>query len=283
MMKTKISAIKKSALSVLKKCWAETAFISLLSGGIMCGVYILIILIGRLMGTHTAETVMPVFSSFSVPFTAIALFILTIAYIFYAPLYFGIRWYFWQAAGGQLMPLSSLFACYISRESVSRCIRLKFITDIRRFMFLVIFGGLAALEILLAARLWSYSEGSIMLRVLIVLGCAVAAAGLAVLYLVFTVKYMPVGYFLADNPYSSTAEILALSRRTVEKRYYQTMRFYLSFAKYVVLFLLVFPILFFQPVMCIFTAVLIRDGLHDADDRSESSDAAEVQPEEVPV
>lgn len=266
----------------MKKCWAETAFISLLIAGIFLGVYVFLILIGRFMRIHTAETIMPVFSELPAPFLISAAVLLLTAYVICAPLYFGIRWFYWQASGGQIMPLSSLFACYSSRESIFRCIKLKFIMDMQRFIFTAIFGGLGALGSFLAFRIWHDNDNSRSSGILLICLCTIMFAGLTVLYTVFTVKYVPVGYLMADNPYSGTGEILTLSRRIVGKRYYHMLMFYLSCANYVAMCIFIFPVLLVYPMLCMFTAVYIRDGLY-SDEYSRTDTENEPTPEKAEV
>lgn len=264
----KIGTVKKTAYGCLKKCWAESAFISMLNAGIFCAVYILVFLIARFTGAHNYDTVMPAFSELPPRFLIAVLIVLTCAYIACAPLYFGVRWFYWQAAEGQIMPLSSLFACYSSSETIFRCIKLKFSTDIRKFILACAFGTLALLEFFLARQVWDYSGQSKAAGIALISGCVVVTVGIEVIYSVLTMKYIPVGYLMADSPYSGTREILDMSRSIVSKKYTYMCIMYFSCIGWIASCFFVFPVLVVQPIMHMITAVFIRDSLKSADTAS---------------
>lgn len=256
----KIGKIKSDALASMKKCWAETTLISLLDIGYTIAVYIFIILAARLAGLHTANSVMPEFDRLTPGFAVFAGVTILIAYLIKCPFYFGIRWYYWHAANGNLMPLSSVFACYSSTGTVSRCILLKFLTDLRSIAFSFIFGGILFLEYILACRLWEYDSNSI-IRLLIGTGFSVLALGLILLYIAFTLKYIPVGYLFADDPYGKISDILHLSSSIVNKRYGNLLALYLSCWKGIVSVFLLFPIPLIQMLANMYTAVFLRECL----------------------
>lgn len=255
----KIGTIKKNAFAALKKCWAEAIFICLLNTGFICAVYILVLLAARLMGVHTANTIMPVFDSFSAPFCIFAAVTVSAAYIIYCPFHFGIRWYFWQATGGSIMPLSSIFACYGSKKTVNRCIILKLLTDLRRLMFSAVFAGVMTLEFMLGQRLWEYHNRTKLSAALIVCGLSVFALGVLVLYVASTLKYLPVGYIMADNPYARIKEILRLSSSIVSRRYTNMLVLYMSCFGGLIICILVFPIPIVHMLWCMYTAAFLRE------------------------
>ena len=123
--------IKSEAKRLLMTCFAESAFISMLNIGIFLITYLLIILAGRLTGAHTAETLFPVFSSCPPLFIIALCVILAVAYILSAPIYYGTRWFFWQAASGNNMPASSVFAGYSSSEQFRLCVKAALFSWIR--------------------------------------------------------------------------------------------------------------------------------------------------------
>lgn len=276
---TRIKKIKENAVSILSKCCAEAAFISLLNCGTFCTFYIAVILAGKLTGAHTADSFLPVFSSYPPAFIAAALLLMLTAYLSVTPLYFGIRWFFWQASGGNIMPLSSLFACYSSSETVLRCLKIKIVTDMRKLTLLLIFCGMGYIEVTLGKRLQEYSGESKAAEMAVILGCVVMGICMIILFFVFNLKYIPVGYLLAGNPDSEPEEILSESAAMVNKKKGFMLSFYLSFAGWLALCLLVFPILFVAPYMSMVTALMIRENVSESEAQKACEEEVRSSPE----
>lgn len=256
----KITEIKKRAYSLFKGCIAEAAFISLLSAGVFCVVYVMVILAGRLTGAHTAETVMPFFSSCPPLFLISMVLIVLSAYIASAPLFFGVKWFFWQVTGGKMMPVSSIFACYGSRKSVLRCIKIRLAADLRKAAMAAALTLIGAAVIILAKILRPMCS-NMFFAYLLHIGCALVVLCLVILYLIGASKYAAIGYIMADDPDLSTNDVLKQGKKLAEKKHAEVIMIYICMGGWLISCLLVFPALAVYPLMQMVTAVFIRDNL----------------------
>lgn len=254
--------IKSEARERMMSCFAESAFISMLNIGVFLITYLLIIFVGRLTGAHTAETLFPVFSSCPPMFIASLCVILISAYILSAPIYYGTKWFFWQAAGGNTMPASSVFAGYSSFEQFKLCVKLRMLSDIRRLPYILIFGTAAVVEAVLAQRLLSDGSG-IGEKIFVYIGVAVVAVG--VIYMCFCagLRCVPVGYLLAENPDSVVSDIFELSEKLVKKNAWGLMSLYASFLGWFIACLPAFPVIVLIPYFNVAMSVFLRSCLED--------------------
>ncbi|MDE7294911.1 MAG: hypothetical protein K2N72_10855 [Oscillospiraceae bacterium] len=265
MMKT-IREIKGEAVERLKSCWAESVMISLLELGIYCLTYTVLLLTARVMGVHTANNVILIPEKFSLPFVISVIVILAVQYIATIPLYFGIRWFFWQnSTGKDVMPVSSVFACYGSQETRSKCFRIKLATDVRKLGWAILFGALVCAELFLADIIWQYSAKGEDVRIGLLAGCIIMAVGAWVFYMICTIKYIPAGYMMAANPYAAAGEIITLCKRTSKQRYVYILKMYAGNIRHAPLIIFIFPILVLRPYMLMTTAVSVRDSLGEID------------------
>lgn len=264
-MKT-IRKIKGEAVELLKNCWAESVLISLLELGIVCLSYTLLLLTARITGVHTANNVVLIPERMNVPFIISGAVIAAIHYIATTPLYFGVRWFFWQgSAGGDVMPVSAVFACYSSAETRNKCLRLRVAADLRRLGWAAFFGGIFAAAYFSARFIWQTGGKDDDLRLLLTVGCAAAALGSAVLYFIATVKYIPVGYIMAADPYADVREVIRLSRQALSRKNWYILKMYAGFIRHFPLIILIFPVLVLRPYMFMTMAVSIRDSLDEGD------------------
>ena len=254
--------IKSEARERLMGCFAESAFISMLNIGAFLITHLLIIIAGRLTGAHTAETLLPVFSGCPIEFIISLCTILLFAYVLTAPIYYGTKWFFWQAAVGNTMPASSVFAGYSSFEQFKLCVKLRVLSDIRRLPYILIFGTAAVVEAVLAGRLLSDSS-STGERVFVYIGLAVVAVG--VIYMCFCagLKCVPVGYLLAENPDSVVADIFVLSENLVKKNALGLMSLYMSFIGWFLACLPAFPVIVLLPYFNVSMSIFLRNCLEE--------------------
>ena len=252
--------IKSEAKRLLMTCFAESAFISMLNIGIFLITYLLIILAGRLTGAHTAETLFPVFSSCPPIFIIALCVILAAAYILSAPIYYGTRWFFWQAASGNNMPASSVFAGYSSYEQFRLCIKLRVLSDMRRLPYILVFGTAVVVEGVLAHRLLTGNGGAENAG-LIYGGFALATVG--VIYICFCagLKCIPVGFLLANDPDAVVADIFELSEKIIKGNAGRLMKLYVSFVGWFLICLPAFPVIILLPYFNMSLAVFLKDCL----------------------
>lgn len=254
----KIRSIKAKSTEVLQDIWAETFMTGMLMMGIVLLTALLVVLTARLMGFCTVSSLFEGGARAGV-FLALTAVILIISYLCSVPLYFGIRWYFWQAANDNVMPICSLFSCYSSLSSMMRCLKLKLAIDLRRLALLLVLAVPAYIEIRLARYLWNVSGKGLPAQIALAGGCIIVTLCLLALYMVITARYIPVGYLLADEPDSTPSEIIAKSINTVNKKFASLMLTYLSFWKSILSALLIMPVIFLIPYFYIITALFIRE------------------------
>lgn len=267
-MRTK--EIKARARELLKGCFAESAFISMLNIGLFLLTYLLIIIAGRVTGAHTAETLFPVFSSCPPLFIISVCVILLTAYILSAPIYYGSKWFFWQAAAGNTMPASSVFAGYSSSEQFKLCVKLRVLSDIRRVPYILIFGTAAVVEAVLAQRMLS-QDADKSSAAFIYAGLAVVGAGVVYMCFCAGLRCVPVGFLLADNPDAVVTDIFELSEQVVKKNAGRLMKLYISFIGWFLACLPAFPIMILIPYFNVSMAVFLRDCLEETEKREEAA------------
>lgn len=256
-MMNEIKKIKAAALGILAKYWAETAFISLFSISVPILVYLLICI----LAANSAQPIYVEQSVFFLPrspvFIAASAAIVIIAYLCSCPLYLGIRWYYSQIARGNYMPVSSVFAPYRSCDSFFRAIRIRTYIDLRRLAVLIPCAiCLAAAHKLLKLL---YPDGITMGGNIVFALCIASAA---FIFLLFTIKYIPAGYLIAEYTDCGADEILHRSRELFSKHSELLPMLYCSFAGWIALCIFMFPILFVLPYMSLSTALCINYCLH---------------------
>ncbi|MCM1577824.1 MAG: hypothetical protein NC078_03375, partial [Ruminococcus sp.] len=240
-----------------------SVMISLLETGIVCLVYTSLLLMARVTGVHTAMNVILIPEKFSAGFVISAAAILIGCYVGSTPLYFGIRWFFWQSSDmGDVMPVSSVFACYSSHEMRMKCYKIRLAVDIRRLGWGLLFGGAAAAEMCLALVLWQNSAKGENLRFWLTFGCIVMMLGAVVLYMMFTIKYIPMGYLMAAEPYAEAKKIVSMCKETSKKKTFYIFCMYLGNIRHAPLMLFIFPIFVLRPYTMMMTAEALRDSLN---------------------
>lgn len=267
--------IKSEAKRLLMTCFAESAFISMLNIGFFLITYLLIILAGRLTGAHTAETLFPVFSACPGSFVIALCAILAASYILSAPIYYGTRWFFWQAAMGNNMPASSVFAGYSSNEQFRLCVKLRVLSDMRRLPYILVFGTAVIVEGFLARRLLTGGGGAES-ACLIYGGFALATVGVVYICFCAGLKCIPVGFLLANDPDAVVSDIFELSEKLIKGNAARLMKLYASFIGWFLICLPAFPVIILLPYFNMSLAVFLKDCLaRDMEQSTEDKDKKE--------
>ncbi|MGN1106364.1 MAG: hypothetical protein ACI4RH_06900 [Huintestinicola sp.] len=269
--------IKVRARELLRGCFAESAFISMLNIGLFLMVYLLIIIAGRVTGAHSSESLFPVFSFCPPLFIISVCVILVTAYIMSAPIYYGSKWFFWQAAAGNTMPVSSVFAGYSSFEQFKLCVKLRFLSDIRRLPYILIFGTAAVVAAVLARRMLLSGAGT-GTTFLIYADLVVVAVGVVYMCFCAGLRCVPVGFLLADDPDAVVSDIFELSEQVVKRNAGRIMKLYISFIGWFLACLPAFPVIILIPYFNVSLAVLLRDCIEG----TQKKETAEIK-EEVTV
>lgn len=268
---------KQNLFSTFKKCWAEIFFIELLNIGQFCLTLMLILLTGRLTGVLTQHGLNAGLNVQTAAFVLVSAAIYTLLSNISAPLAFGTRWFYWQLSGGKVMPISSIFAAYHSRDLLRRCIMLNINVSFRRCLSLMGVTLAAAAEIILYRQLVRIAEGNTAAIITIKAGMGIMLACSVILFTLICIRFIPVGYVMANDPDLTNKDIIALSRKIIKIHQYDLIYMYLSFYKWTLLCLLFFPILIIQPLFLLATANFLREAI----DRMNTAEAADAQPEEL--
>ena len=257
-MDINVKHIWNRTYDLIKACWSEVLFIQSLSVGLVAFVYLLVIFAGMMLGKHASSSLLPIFRDVDIPFVIIAVLLPFILYTGAIPLHYGIRWFYWQAAGGARMPLSSIFACYSSPALMRHCLDLH----MRRVLFdlpRILVCGVLCLGIHLA---YTYAEDNmqpgflydmllpldIFLITVMVLVCILACA-----------QAKAASYIFAENPNMSAKEIMRTGRRLFRIDYMRSVRVLFSGSVLYVLAPLVFPLAFVIPLNNIIGAIYFRE------------------------
>ncbi len=232
--------------------------------------YMSVLLIGRLTGAHTSTVLMPVFTSFPVYFVIPAVITVILWYIFTAPFYYGTRWYFWQAAQGYIMPVSSVFAGY-RKTSFIKCIKLKLFSDAGRIVPLVIVSAAGGTGLRLAKRLLEWND-SAAVHIVIYAACAVLLVSLFIIYYIVFLKLIPVPYIFAASPDSGIGMLLSISKSVVSKKSSYMFFLYLSILPISASCIFIFPLMFVQPYVFMITSFFVKQSIESISAESNETD-----------
>ena len=262
-----IRQIQSAAVESIKSSWPEQCFIVILGAGVQAFAYACLVFICMLAGEHHDFYAVLCFDGSPQIMAVKALFLL-IMYLGSIPLYFGIRWFYWQMSAGMVMPLSSLFACYSSKKMVKRCIDIKVHTDLH----LLIRVGAAAAAIFGIVDLFGLSdETKYSLK---------NSVGVFLVFLVLVVMFLStidlvfVPYVFAENNDLSAQDILAKSKELVRRDMSFSVRLYFSYLPWYIFAVFIFPLLIVIPFMNVMMACYMRKLI--SSDGEQIPDAAAV-------
>lgn len=253
-----ISEIKTRAKSLFTKCWAEAAFITVLQTGIVMLYYAVMIFLGRLTGVHVSNTFMPEFISFPPPFVLSSAVLILAGHTITAPLSFGIKWYYWQVSSGMFVPVSSIFVCYSSVDSIKRCVKIQALIDFREAGMLAVAAVLSIPPYMLMNMLHGMTEEGSLAYIFITAGFISAEIIIFIAFICASLVHIPLGYIMADDPDASVSDVIAAGRKNLFGKYKGIISLYFSFWIWYGLCILAFPLLPLIPYLYMSTAVYIR-------------------------
>ncbi len=265
-----IKSIKKTASETLSKCWPETFFIAFFSIGIPVMVYLLIYILAILTNSGVSYSSLPIPNDFHNPvFTVGAIIIAVTAYLASSPLYIGIQWFYLQLAGGDIMPVSSIFVPYKSREFFLKALKLRLIVALRRFF--VIVPCIFVIDLVYQYVVCNVSIPDTLSDVIF---------GLCILLTIFiliqrTVKYLPSGYLIVEYTDSKSSDIIKMCREFYKSYSVPLLRLIISFAGLMILCLFMFPLLLLVPYMMLSIAIYIKRHIIGETDRDNLPDSME--------
>lgn len=266
----RVSRIKSQARSHLLKCWAELAFICVLNCAILCGTYIIILILGILTGAHDGTTVLPFFGSYPLAFIIPTAVVISAVYLLTSPLYYGIKWYMWQISAGAYMPVSSIFASYTSKDSILHFIKLRITIDLRKLPAVIAAAVISWEGICIASFLKDMTD-STPLKLLVSAGSIIIVAGSLLLLFIYCSRYLPTAYIIAEDLELNTAEVLKRSAAVMKEQHTLLLTLYASFYMWYALCILIYPLMFTIPYVSMTTTVLMRQLLSEQNETAEDN------------
>ena len=257
-----IRSIRSETLTRMKSCWPEMSFIMVLAAGVVFFFYAALIFAAQAMGVHDSYYAVPWLSRLDPAYLGIAVLLYLIVYLGSVPLAYGIRWFYWHLSGGAVMPLSSLFACYDSWHMILSCLKVRFMTDLRRLTRLLILGTLGYAVFFACSRMGA--EHTRMVQSIETFAVFI----LLVIYYVSSMDLVFVPYIFADNPDLTPGEIINRSRRAVRYRLNFSVKLFFSCTPWFLLAFLVFPMMFVFPLTNIVHAVYLRRIMEESNEKA---------------
>lgn len=205
--------IRKKALSRLSYYWVEAEFLFLAAFGIpaafLTGAYFLSLVlypdseaidfpldISQLIGLFNSNGVVKA-AVCSLP----ALMI-----IFLSPLYYGIKWCYYQAAQGKNAPVSGAFYGYFSLRKWGKAILLNLTVMLRKLVYLLPIFAVGGAVYYIFINIFNSTESTV-LKALLIIGLILIDLGLSLIYMICTVRFQLIPYFFAEDPEKKIMDI----------------------------------------------------------------------------
>ncbi len=256
-----IQSINSKAVSMMKTGWPEFCFIVTISAGVVAFSAAVIITIGQLTGAHTSMRHVPVFSDCPPEFLLFSALYLAIVYFAYIPLYYGIRWFYFQAASGTIMPLASLFSCYSSRAVISRCIRMKLSNDLAGLLRVLPGAAVIAASVYGAGKHCNFDFAR--LSPYIIFALTVVIIVVLLVSFLLSVDLIYSAYIFTMDINKKPREVLAASKKMAKLGKGILPRLCFSALPVLVLIPIVFPMMFYLPYFNYTISVSLRCVMDD--------------------
>lgn len=245
-----------ATLDIIKKGWPEFSIVTVLSTGIIIFGYLMLIVIGKVTGVIGATGVLPLFVSMNPVFIISVSVMMFIFYYVSAPLFYGIRWFYMQAARGIIMPLSSVFACYSSNDVIGKCMKMRLFTNLNSLLRCLP-GGAVICTCFYVLQKGADSADSPSYRSVVFASTVMIILSL-LLTVVLNLDILFASYIFTMDTSDDPVRVIERSRQLSNN--YRIFLF-----KYIVCFMLLFctaflayPLIFIIPYMNFFTAVSLQ-------------------------
>lgn len=170
------------------------------------------------------------------------------------PMYYGMKWCYYQAAMGKAVPVSCLFSCYTSAARWINSLKLKLITDLNKLLV----GGpmicLAAAEYYLGKKLAEHYEGS-MIGMLFGGLFILMVFSMLLVYLLYSVKFSAVPYIFISDPDRPVTETYRTGISVTADHKFRLFKLKCRFIPLFVICLAGFPIFLVYPYYTMTIAV----------------------------
>lgn len=205
--------IRKKALNRLSYYWVEAEFLFLIAFGLpavfLAAAYVLILL----FSPYSEAVMIPPDMSFflnafrSSSVVKAAVFSMpALLFILLSPLFYGVKWCYYQAAQGKNAPVSGAFYGYYSARKWIKAVLLSLIVMLRKLVYLIPIGAVGGAVYYIYINLMSNTRSGFF-KVLLTVGIILVALGLTLIYMISTVKYQLIPYIFAEESEKPILEI----------------------------------------------------------------------------
>ncbi len=278
--KKKERIFKSTVISKLSDYWIETEFLLLAEMGAISVILLLFLLFVKKCFPD-ADIFNPISAvTHDPPIIAAAAAFSVVGFIVITPLYYGIKWCYFQIAKGKTAPVSGAFFGYLEIHRWLGALVLSAVISLRKLLTYLPFGIISAVGVFIASELIANTDSRVT-ETFIHMGTAVLLICAYVIFLLLTVKYEAVPFIYAENPDKAPFEILreGISLMDGSKAVYSAM--IISYVPIMVLCILGFPIVILFPIFNMakaYTCARIIDkklSVSDNDDLAENSEKTE--------
>lgn len=205
--------IRKKALSRLSYYWVEAEFLFMVAFGLMAlfvaAAYMIILKLRPDLGTFAFPLKLPqIIEGFraSVEVRITAIILPNIMTIFLSPLYYGIKWCYYQAAQGKNAPVSGAFYGYFSLRKWVKAVMLNLLVFFRKLVYFIPITAVGGSIYYIFINLLNNTESKF-LKALLYFGMILVLLGLSLIYMIVTVKFQLIPYYFAEEPEKSIFDI----------------------------------------------------------------------------
>lgn len=205
--------IRKKALSTLSYYWVEAEFLFMVAFGVMslfvAGAYMTVLILRPDLGTFDFPLKLPQIidafkESAEVRFAA---FILPpVMTVFFSPLFYGIKWCYYQAAQGKNAPVSGAFFGYFSLRKWGKAILLNLLVFLHKLVYFIPLAAVGGTVYYIFITILDNTESAFM-KALLYFGMMIVLIGLCLIYMIVTVKFQLIPYFFAEEPEKKILDI----------------------------------------------------------------------------
>lgn len=238
--------IRKLSVEKLSMCWVEAEFILIMSIGISAFFLLAANFIFELFASdsYVLDLKNPSIPSEGVLVFGIALVLL---YVVYAPMYFGLKWCYYNASKGKITPINCLFDCCTSVSRWWKTVKLKVVTDVLKAVGLIPMAAVFAAEAFLYNKITAINDSQA-LKVLIIVLMLVSMLGMYAVYLMYSVRYTLIPYVFASDPDLPLTEIYRKGTEISDKNKLSMFRLKWSFVPMFITCITGFPVFFVMPI-----------------------------------
>lgn len=238
--------IRKLSVEKLSMCWVEAEFILIIFIGVSAFFMLAANFIYELFTSdrYVLDLKNPVIPSEGILVFGIALILL---YVVYAPMYFGLKWCYYNASKGKITPINCLFGCCTSVSRWWKTVKLKVVTDVMKAIGLIPMAAVFAAEAFLYKRVSAMTD-SRAVRFLMIVFMLFSMLCMYAVYLLYSVRYTLIPYVFASDPDLPLTEIYRKGTAISDKNKMSLFSLTWSFVPMFMSFVTGFTVFFVMPI-----------------------------------